>query len=770
MENSEKAPPPDGGGENAGGEAPPASFKKAHTETSEQFETTASKAVVASGPWDHSSPAPDSTAIRQQVEMQHRLAKMAITANPAMDGVFKFAAIREGKTPIIHEFKPGDVDGMVGCIARYSSWDGYNVYTTWALFRPNASSTGALADLTAVLALVIDSDADTGKSATPPLDPPFSIETSAGNFQFVYPLSRALGEEEASAIADTLTTVSGGDSRGKDPSSLWRSAGTPNRPTKKKLGRNRSPIPHVVRISHEWNGELVSPEDLSAAIKMAKPAVPARVKPKTLRETVVAGSSTKTDAELLKRLPKTLRDKMAAPAAPEEDRSKTAFDVCMQLFKHGLVADEAMRLIAAHPAGVGERYTTGGKDLSADVHRIWEKHEEARPDLAKGGERGKVNNLAALMDKLRADKDLCDIVVRDQMANTTMIVRPVPGSSSEDFRPHRLTDTDASQLQELVQRDGLPRVSRELVHQALDLLASENAFHPVQQYLNDLQWDGKERLTHVLSRYLGAEETNYVLLIGRLFMIAMVARIFDPGVKVDYMLVLEGPQGVGKSTACKILAGGYYSDNLPDITAGKDVSIHLSGKWIVEIAEMHAMTNAANAQLKAFITRQEEEYRPPYGIREIVQKRQCVFIGTTNKSNYLRDETGGRRFWPVKTGPIDLEALSNDRDQLLAEAVVAYRAGEQWWPSREMEAHLIAHEQSARMERDIWADPIADYLEGEEFTTAIDVAIHGLLIPKGQCNKPAQARIQAVLTSLGWHRDGGLTTGTRRQRWLPPTI
>jgi Virulence-associated protein E len=456
-----------------------------------------------------------------------------------------------------------------------------------------------------------------------------------------------------------------------------------------------------------------------------------------------------------------------ASRGADTSRSAVAFREGVALRAAGRSYDEMVAALRSDPETAEWCREKGDANGGRELRRIWEKasRHDWQTHCLCDREGNLRSNLANALVALREAPELQALFSYDEMLRAPLLIKPVPGAglpnpvgTAPSDLPRPVRDVDVTAAQEWLQRAGLSTVSKDTTHQAVDLCASERGFHPVRQYLNGLRWDGERRLLGWLNAYLGVDHGKYATGIGTMFMIAMVARVFQPGCKADYMLVLEGPQGARKSTACAILGDRWFSDNLPDIRSGKDVSQHLNGKWLIEIAELSALDKAEAAALKAFVTRAEERYRPSYGRKEVIEPRQCVFIGTTNKAVYLRDETGGRRFWPVKVGIIDTEALTRDRDQLFAEAVHLYWQGTKWWPDQEFENEHILPQQEARYETDAWEQAISEWLqerpahEKREPVTVLTVARQALFIETPRIGTADQRRISTALERLGWNR------------------
>jgi predicted P-loop ATPase len=403
-----------------------------------------------------------------------------------------------------------------------------------------------------------------------------------------------------------------------------------------------------------------------------------------------------------------------------------------------------------------------------------------RAELHLSDKKKPIGNLHNAITALRGDSGLAGILEFDLMAQKPFITRAPDSMISEGY-PHELKDDDITKIRHHMQEVvGMRTVPKETVKEAADHVARDNSYHPVFNMLEALEWDGLPRLDTWLRDCFGVEDTPYHSVIGRLFLIALVARIYQPGCKADYMLVIEGGQGKMKSLACEILVGEkWFSDGLPEDITNKDASQHLRGKWLIEVAEMHSFNKAEATHLKSFITRKTERYRPPYKMYEIDEPRQCLFIGTTNKEMYLKDETGGRRFWPFKAISINLARLKSIRDALLAEAVAAFKAGEQWWPDPKFEAEVIKPQQESRYDGDAWEEPIGRFLEGRTDSVSLLQIAAGCLnyadgnslfatpnaTPINRLGTGDQRRILKVLEVLEW-RKGPKTK--RGATFLPP--
>jgi hypothetical protein len=303
------------------------------------------------------------------------------------------------------------------------------------------------------------------------------------------------------------------------------------------------------------------------------------------------------------------------------------------------------------------------------------------------------------------------------------------------------------------------------LREEIALRAKHNTFHPVQEKLNGLSWDGTKRVANWLPTYLGVTVTDdnreYICAVGEMFLLQMVARIYQPGCNADYVLILEGPQGRKKSTALEVLAGeDWFSDDLPPLTE-KDAKLHLRGKWLVELGEIKRTLRVDPDTFKAFQTREVDRYRPPYGRTDIDQPRQCVFAGTVNSAEYFTDETGNRRGWPITCGTIDIEKLREDRDQLFAETVVLYNQGKHWWPNADFEEqHFVPQQEVRQIETafDQYVQRILRRCDDERRVTLDFVA--GLA--KGKYPHFKDYLLPRAIRNAGWKAEKGKLPGTQR--------
>ncbi len=298
--------------------------------------------------------------------------------------------------------------------------------------------------------------------------------------------------------------------------------------------------------------------------------------------------------------------------------------------------------------------------------------------------------------------------------------------------------------------------SVDVVHRACLTWGYSNKFNPVADWLDGLEWDGVERMNHWLTTHCQATDDAYTRAAARNIFLGAVGRAMQPGIKLDTMVVLEGDQGVGKSSIVRILGGEYSLEGLPiNDLRNKDVVTALLGKWFVELDELDVARKTTAEALKSFLSRTCDRVRMAYARETKDFPRRCVFIGTTNDSSYLKDSTGNRRFLPVRIGKVDLAGLARDRDQLFAEALAAWKAdpnesalvlpSDLW-----MEA---ATRQEERRLADPWEERLEDFVSKEgaadfyQTTELLEDAIGRDVSRQGQND---WRRVRQVMTRMGW--------------------
>lgn len=366
-----------------------------------------------------------------------------------------------------------------------------------------------------------------------------------------------------------------------------------------------------------------------------------------------------------------------------------------------------------------------------------------------------VHNFEVVMDK---DSRFAGKIRLNEFAQQPYLYGSVPWENENNCRAW--SSHDDSALFSLIQADyGLK--SRQDFADALKNVSMRNKFHPVRELLDSLTWDGKEHIRSLLPEYLGAEDSDYTYQVMRLWMLGAVSRVYKPGSKFDYMIILQGSQGIGKSTFLKLMAldDSWFNDSLDSLDSDKAVQ-SLTGSWIIELAELKSLARTAGGveSVKRFLTATQDKYRIPYERRADTFYRQCVFAGTTNKDDFLQDETGNRRFLIIHTGvtkpskSLFIPEAMDDIKQAWAEAVHIWKNEDPQLILPEACIQQAKELQEANMADDGKRGIILDYLEGKTQVCAREIwfeALEESISPKSY----QTSEINSIIAKVsGWQR------------------
>jgi predicted P-loop ATPase len=332
----------------------------------------------------------------------------------------------------------------------------------------------------------------------------------------------------------------------------------------------------------------------------------------------------------------------------------------------------------------------------------------------------------------------------------------------------RMTDGLLYRIWQLIYARYEVDLPKSCIAEAVAISAEHDKFHPIADYLDALVWDGVARIDEWLVTYCGAKDEPYVRKVGAIWLIAMVRRIRSPGAKFDEVLVLEGKQGLGKSEVFEALAARpeWFTDSVRLDMRDRELLEQLQGKWVIEISDLGGMKKADIESVKALMSTKEDRARLAYGYYRTNAKRQCIFGGTTNDAQYLRDTTGNRRFWPIACTKADKAGITQDIDQLLAEASVRESEGESIRLPEDLWADAAVH-QEARTIEDPWVAILDDRLrgaEGEPMEGKIPVSsVWDILdIRPGQTTQAHNQRLGVAMDKLGWTRARTRIDGERQ--------
>lgn len=358
------------------------------------------------------------------------------------------------------------------------------------------------------------------------------------------------------------------------------------------------------------------------------------------------------------------------------------------------VKDEAVSKLMAV-----ERYEMAKQELQDNSGRLLpEEDPDWMQKLKVSSQTGlPVKTIDNVVIILSNDPALKGHFYHDEFANRCVKAQPLPWDTAPNFRrPVPWADEDDSGLRHYIEKM-YTITGKERIYDAMAVCATSNKQNKLREYLESLKWDGVSRLDTLLVDYFGAPNDDYTRMAMRKTLTAAVARVFVPGTKFDSMLILSGPQGVGKSTFFRILGKDWYSDSLTTFE-GKDAAELIQGYWIIEAGELTGLNKSEMNTVKQFLSKTEDVYRVPYGRRTAAFPRSCIIVGTTNDTEFLKDRTGNRRFWPVdlseRKGHKDVfRQLPLEVDQIWAEAVVRYQMGESLYMTGEAAQEALAQQE-----------------------------------------------------------------------------
>ena len=415
----------------------------------------------------------------------------------------------------------------------------------------------------------------------------------------------------------------------------------------------------------------------------------------------------------------------------------------------------------------------------AEVRSADEKRKqlaELDAQLLKTSEGAVIPAVSNLILIIAQDPTLADLCAFNDFTCTPVLTASPPPFMSDAAPipgpyPRPWQASDVAYVQTYLQRTWTRQASREDTEQAMNAVAATRRFHPIRDWIATLSWDGTPRIDAWLAKAFGASETDYTTAVAAKILIAAVRRIRRPGVKFDHMLILEGEQGIGKSKALAALFGAdWITDSLPPQLNSRDAALGLLGVWMVEFSEIEQIIRTEVEIIKAFLARPVDRFRAPYGRGFLNYPRQCVMIGTTNDTDYLRDSSGNRRFWPVRCSYVELDWITENRDQLWAEAAAREASGEDHWLSDTETAREAGIVQAERMQEDVWETLVLQFLQGKPDTTTVDILFTCLSMPYERQGRREQMRVASILRRAGWKRVLSRSGETISRKWLAPKV